>query len=63
MFGQLDHGLVKKEELSQLDVPGGDQPPAFSFYLGDHHGDAVVFVSGPVSQLALLATVGDGLTP
>ena len=44
------------------DLSGRHQPPPLFPDLGDHHGDAVVLVPGPVLDQALLAAVGDGVT-
>ena len=51
-----------EDQLPHLDIPGSHQPPALSRDLSDHDGDAVPVVSGPVRHLALLTTVGDGVT-
>ena len=59
---KTDDSFVSEDLLPHLDVPGGHQPPALSRDISDHHGDAVVAVPGPVSHLALLSTVGDGVT-
>ena len=59
---KTDDSFVSEDLLPHLDVPGGHQPPALPRDLGDHHGDAVVAVPEPVYSLALLSTVGDGVT-
>ena len=57
-----DGGGIFEYDLAFLEVFGGHQPPALAGNLGDHDGDAVLAVSGPVLPLTLLATVGDGVT-
>ena len=59
---KTDDSFVNEDLLPHLDVPGGHQPPALPRDLGDHHGDAVVAVPWPVGHLALLSTLGEGVT-
>ena len=57
-----DDGILLEDELPLLKGFRGHQPKALARNLGDHYGDAVLSVAGPVLPLTLLATVGDGVT-
>ena len=56
-----DSGLGE-DDLAPLEVLGGHQSEPLARDLGDHDGDAVLAVAGPVLHLTLLATVSDGVT-
>ena len=58
----LNNGCFSQYELTRLEVFRGHQTLAHAGDLGDHDGNAVLAVAGPVLPLTLLATIGDGVT-